>query len=1122
MTGAKMEEKSQGTYVLPTSFAQERIWFLENLNPGSQFNIRHPLEITGSIDIEALGWALNELVDRHETLRTSFGVRDGKPVQLVHPKLSVSIEVVDLMAVPAHERRSRADELSEVRARTPFQLEQAPLFRVSIFRLEEQFHLLAVTLHHTIADYWSRRVFSDDLGALYVAKVKRKTAELPPLPVQFGDFAAWQRQAFDTTDNQVQLEYWKKKLHGAPTAIDLPTDNPRPPTQEFRSEVRSVRLPAEWVKQVEQLARREGASLFMALLSGFGAVLSRYSGQREVLIGTALAQRPRTELESLIGPFINTLVYRVDVGGAHSTRDLLKQVKSTALEAFAHQELPFERLVRELKPPRDLSRAPVIQVMLVLQNSPGSRLKLEGLTFQTPTIGSGFGSDEFDLTLMLIQEAEGLFAYLIYDRALFGQEFVQGLIRHFETLLLRMAAEPEVPLTTLSMLSHAEKQQLLVEWNDTAAPYPKDKSIHELFEAQAQKTPDAIALVFEGEQLSYGELNGRANQLARHLRNLGVGPEVQVALCVERGLEMVVGLVGILKAGGAYLPLDPAYPQDRLAYMLEDSGAKVLLTQGRVAGLLPDGGVRRVVLDEGWAEVAEENAGPLEVQAGAANLAYVIYTSGSTGRPKGVLVPRGCLSNLAVALDERVGAERGGTWLAVTSISFDIAALELWWTLASGFRVVVSASGESNVGEVLKRERATHFQCTPSMAGVLAADEAGYLGGLKKFLVGGEALPPSLAERLVRQVPAVLNMYGPTETTVWSTSGDVKGPRVSLGSPFANTQVYVVDERGGTTPAGVAGELHIAGDGVVRGYHRRPDLTAEKFVPNPFGAPGSRMYRTGDLARWLADGTLEYLGRIDNQVKVRGFRIELGEIEAALSKEPQVKECVVVARDDGPGGKRLVAYLVGRDTSSLPEMGQLKEALKKTLPEYMVPSAFVFLEKLPLTPNGKVDRKALPAPEMPVAARKEYVPPRSATEVALVAIWQQLLKVDTVGVLDNFFELGGDSILTMQVVVKAKEAGLHLTPREMFQNPTVEGLARLAEGSATNSPGAAASSSREAFALAPLSEEELTRIREGQGSAGVVLVEREGEVLQILPGPDQERDVAEALAEGYRRVGGKI
>ncbi|HVR96549.1 MAG TPA: non-ribosomal peptide synthase/polyketide synthase, partial [Thermoanaerobaculia bacterium] len=1011
---------------LPLSFAQQRLWFLDQLDPGSPaYNVPAALRLSGDLVPGVLQAALDGLARRHETLRTTFAADSGTPRQVIAEEARLACPVVDLAALAEEVRERETRRLAMAEARRPFDLAVGPLARVSLLRLEEGEHVLLLTLHHIVSDGWSMGIFLRELAALY------QGSPLPALPVQYADFAAWQRRWLEGPVLEAQVDYWRRQLTGAPPSLELPTDRPRPAVQTFRGSSRAFALGTGLSAALAGLVRREGVTPFMALLAAFGTLLGRWSGQEDVVVGSPIAGRNRKEIEGLIGFFVNTLALRADIGGDPGFRQLLGRVRQTSLDAYAHQDLPFERLVEALHPVRDLSRNPVFQVMFALQNAPGTGSMAPGLALRP--LPAGGGSAKFELTLSLQERDDGWAGALEYNTDLFDGTTMTRLLGHFEHLLAAVLEDPERRLSQLPWGSDSERHQLLREWNDTDA-LPATGTIHGLFEAQAERTPDAPAVVRGYRSLTYAELECAANRLAHRLIALGVGPESRVGVCLERTPEMVAALLGILKAGGAYVPLDPAYPAERLAWMLEDSGATAVVTQ---PGLLPDVRVPRVGLDE---------AGPTERparRAAAGNLAYLIYTSGSTGRPKGVAIEhRSAVAFLEWARGVFPAEELAGV-LAATSISFDLSVFELFAPLAWGGTAIL-VTNALELASLPAGAEIRLVNTVPSALSELLRLDA-LPASVRTVNLAGEALPGSLADRIHARgtVRRVLNLYGPSEDTTYSTyaraeaAGRQREP--AIGRPIAGTRAYVLDRRLEPVPLGAAGELYLGGAGLARGYLGRPDLTAERFVPDPFGtAAGGRLYRTGDLARLRPDGDLDYLGRIDHQVKVRGFRIELGEVEAALARLPGVREAAVVVREDGD--KSLVACLVGEV-----EARELEAALRRTLPEYMVPSAFAVLEALPLSPNGKVDRRALARMDLAMGRpERAVVAPRDPLEAQLAVVWEELLGTGPVGIHDDFFELGGHSLLAVRLVAMVRERlGERLPLTAVFQTPTVERMAAL-------------------------------------------------------------------------------
>jgi amino acid adenylation domain-containing protein len=1043
----------------PLSYGQRALWFLQRLSPQSAaYNIAHAARVRASLDIPALQRALQKLVERHPSLRTTFPVSRGEPVQHIHDQAEVCFQVENVLGwgeEALNERLARE-------ASRPFDLEQGPLMRVYLFSRSDRDHVLLLVIHHSVADFWSLAVIVRELGTLYAAEVAGTPITLAPLAPQYADYTRWQNVMLAGAEGERLWTYWRRQLGGELPVLNLPTDHPRPAVQTDHGAAQALKLSAELTRGLKALSRSHGATLYVTLLAAFQTLLHRYTGQEDILVGSPTAGRGWADLAGLVGYFVNPLVLRADASGDPSFVTFLGRVRETVLEALTHQGYPFELLVERLRPDRDLSRSPLFQVMFTLQQSPwpemahlpafalgeaGARIEMAGLALESVALEQR--AAQFDLSLVVAETEGGLGISLQYNRDLFEAATIERMLEHLTILLEGIVAQPERRLSALALLT-ASEQQLLQTWNDTCADYPKDTCLHQLIEAQVQRTPNAVALVFDDRRLTYRELNEQANQLAHHLQALGVGPEAVVGLCVERAPEMLVGLLGILKAGGAYLPLDPTYPGERLAFILEDARAAVLLTQERLRERLPAHHSRVVCLDAiGEAITGESKADPHSPVC-ADNLAYTIYTSGSTGKPKGVPIVHRAVVNFMHAMRREPGLTERDTLLAVTTLSFDIAGLELFLPLAVGATVVlvspdVAADG-ARLAARLADSGATAMQATPVTWRLLL--ETGWAGCHHlKALCGGEAFPRELANRLVTQVKEVWNMYGPTETTIWSATcrvGIADGPP-PLGWPIANTQMYVVDRHLNLTPVGVPGELLIGGAGLARGYFNRRALTAERFIPDPFSAElGARLYRTGDLARWRPDGSLEFLGRVDHQVKVRGFRIELPEIETVLGQHAAVRQAVVLAREDTPGDKRLVAYVVPHQQPA-PTVGELRQFLKGKLPEYMVPSHFLMLDALPLTPNGKIDRRALPAPEgIRPDLEAQYVAPRSELEQAIAQIWREALRVENVGIRDNFFELGGHSVLMAQIHSRLQEQGWgrDLSLVELFQYPTVHSLAR--------------------------------------------------------------------------------
>ena len=1033
---------------LPLSFAQERLWFLHRLQPESAaYNLAFSARFHGVVDLAALARAVAEIVRRHEALRTTFHLEDGRAVQRVAPPVAVPLPplpIIDLSALPARAREPEARALATRLARHPFDLERGPLLRLALLWFGGGEGALAGSQHHIISDGWSLGVFLAELEAGYAAFSAGARPALPELAIQVPDYAAWQRSWLAGEALAPQLAYWKERLAGAPTLLDLPADHPRPPVAGWRGASVPFSLERPLVAALGRLGRRDGGTLFMALLAAFQALLSRYSRQRDVLVGTPVANRGRVEIEPLIGCFVNTLVLRADLSGDPGFRELLGQVRETALAAYTNQDVPFEKLVGEVGASRELGHAPLFQAMLALQSGPPRDLDLGGIRLRPEEVDTG--TAKFDLTLHLTEREEGLAGRWEYRSDLFKPATIRRLAGHFAGLLAAIAAAPDRRLSDLPSLTAAEGQQLLLEWNDTAADPPAELGFHRLFERQAARVPGATALVAGGRSLTYAELDRWAGGWARRLRGLGVGPEVRVGLLFDRSPEMVAAALAVLKAGGVYVPLDPEHPPARLRWILEDAGAALLLTVDRLADRVSWSPRLSLDADPGGTEP------PFSTSVEPASLAYVIYTSGSTGWPKGVMISHGALLGYLSWSVEAYGLGAGAGAPVHSPLGFDLTVTSLWGPLVSGGAVELlpPARGVEALQAALGSAGPPYglLKLTPSHLEALGQGlEPAAAGRARILVVGGEALAGRDLAFWARHAPVVevINEYGPTEATVGCCvyrrrAGEIGGGPVPIGRPIANARLYLLDAALSPAPAGVPGELFIGGAGLARGYLNRPDLSAERFLPDPFsGRAGDRMYRSGDLARAWPDGTLEFLGRTDHQVKIRGFRIELGEIEAALLEQPGVEQAAAVARDD-LGVLQIVAYVAGRLAL---EGVALRAGLRGRLPEHMLPAAIVHLELLPLTANGKVDRAALPAPDRR-DEEASYMAPRTLQEELLVGIWKQVLRMDEVGVHDNFFNLGGDSILGIQVIARANQAGLRLTPQDLFQHPSVAELARAA------------------------------------------------------------------------------
>ncbi|MFL5384639.1 MAG: amino acid adenylation domain-containing protein, partial [Longimicrobiaceae bacterium] len=1068
---------------LPLSFAQWRLWFLDQLGiPGAVYHIPTRLRLRGELDRNALVRALARVVARHEALRTTFAEVDGEQVQRIAPAEESPFQLAE------HDLRGQAEAGAELRrlleeeARAPFDLARGPLIRGLLIRLADDDQVLHITMHHIVSDGWSMGVFTRELSTLYAAFREGGPDPLPALPIQYADYAVWQRRWVDGEVLKAQAEYWKETLAGAPELLELPTDRARPARQDFTGGEIWIELDAELTAGLKALGQRHGVTLYMTFLAAWAVVLGRLSGQEDVVIGTPVAGRGRREIEGLIGFFVNTLAIRVDLSGSPTVAELLRRVKARALAAQDHQDIPFEQVVELLQPVRSLAHTPLFQVMFNWLNMPERDLQLSGLALAPAGAAPGPGpgpvprpaaaaqpgapseasaqpgaasnaSAQFDLALSLSERGGRIAGPLEYATALFEPETIERHLAYLRRVLAQMVADERRSVARLELMSPAERAQVVEGWNATELPCPEGVCVHERFERRAEETPEATAVVFAGGELTYAQLNARANRLAHRLRALGVGPDARVAICAERTPEMVAGLLAVLKAGGAYVPLDPAYPEERLRWLLADSAPVAVLAHGSLAARFAGAGVPVLELDAGspaWAAGPETNPG-----RGALlpeHLAYVIYTSGSTGRPKGVMVTHRAVGRQAAAVQAGFGLRPDDRSLQFASIAFDASVEEIFGALLTGAALVLRdeawLEGAHAFWSRCARHRVTVADL-PTRFWQLLLDEpsAAIPPCVRLLAIGGEAVEPAALEAWFRRAghrPPLLNTYGPTETTVNATLREIAGDPAtwrSIGRPVANTRVYLLDARGGPVPVGVAGELYIGGGQVARGYLGRPGLSAERFVPDPFARePGARLYRTGDLGRWLPEGSIEFLGRTDFQVKIRGFRIELGEIEARLAEHAAVRDAVVLAREDAPGEKRLVAYVVadeGLDVESL------RAHLAERLPSYMVPAAFVRLDAFPATAGGKVDRRALPAPEGDALAARGYEAPEGETEQALADIWAEVLRVERVGRQDSFFELGGHSLLAVRVISRVRQRlAVEVALGDLFNRPVLADFAR--------------------------------------------------------------------------------
>lgn len=1044
---------------LNLSFAQERLWFLDQMEPQSaSYNVPSVMRLTGELNKDVLQRSLDEIIRRHEVLRTTFAEKGGRPVQVIHSTEGVHIRQIDLTDKPDSKRQAEAKELLSKESQKPFDLTTGPLVRVLMLRLREQEHILMITIHHIAYDGWSRGVFLRELSVLYEAFSRGRPSPLPDLPIQYADYAVWQRQWLQGEVLEKQLEYWKQKLEGAPPVLELPMDRPRPAVQTYRGSSESVVLSAELVEGLKALGQRENATLFMTLLAAFKVLLYRYTGSEDIVIGTPIANRTQVELEGLIGFFVNTLVLRTDLSGDSTFQEVLGRVRETALGAYSHQDLPFEKLVEELRPERNLSHTPIFQVMFALQNTPDFSLILPELTIQKVEVDSL--TSKVDLILTIKDSKEGLKASANYNTDLFDARTIKRMLEHYEVLLKDIVRHTAHGISEVNILTEAEKRQILVEWNDTKREYPGDTYIHELFEAQVERTPDAVAMVCEGEQLTYKELNARANQFAHYLKGMGVESRMLVGICHERSLDLVAGLLGILKAGGAYLPLDPDYPKERLAFMIEDSALTVILTSETYRTILPEFRGRVVSLDAlSRTEGAKDNSrNSLSPQ----NLAYVIYTSGSTGQPKGVCIPHRAVVSLCMDTDY-IQIYPDDRIANASNISFDAATFEIWAGLLNGACLVcipknVLISPQLLAAENHKQGISVLF-LTTALFNQMAREAPSAFNSIRHLLFGGEAANAECVRRILQHGYSgrLLHVYGPTESTTFASWHQVftvseNAVTVPIGKPLANKQIYILDRHMQIVPIGITGELYIGGDGLARGYLNHPELTAETFIANPFSMEsGARLYRTGDFGKYLADGSIEFLGRSDNQVKVRGYRIECSEIEIVLSRHSSVKESVVLAQELS-GDKRLVAYCVLKQDSKATTL-DLRTYLKERLPDFMIPSVFVFLDDLPLSPNGKIDRKRLALPESVQTGGDVNDEPLDELEIQIGRIWETILGVRNVKRRDNFFDLGGHSLLAVRLLTEIrKTTGKELPIATIFHSPTIMQIAEVLRRERFNLP----------------------------------------------------------------------
>ena len=1035
----------------PLSFSQQQLWLTTQLSANAPvYNECVVVHVPGPLDVFSLEQSFNEIIRRHEAWRTCFPLLDGQPVQHIQSELTFSLPVIDLRDLPVEERATEALRRAKAETLLPFDLAHGPLLRATLMQLADEDHRLYLTLHHIIFDGVTiYQVFLPELRTLYEAFAADKPSPLPALPIQYADFAIWQRNLMQGKVLDEQLDYWQKQLANAPTLLALPTDHPYPPVPRYRGAVRSLALGQQLTDDLRAFCRKEGFTLYMLLHAALNTLLYRYTGQDDILVGTATSGRTSHEVQNLMGVFINMLVMRTNLTGNPSFLELLERVREATLEAQLYKDVPFELVVKKLQPEREPGRNPFFQVMLILE-PPVAHLP-SGWTLTHMEVHTD--SSKFDLSLIFEDRPEGLLGWFEYNSDLFDAATVDRMIGHWLTLLRGIIADPTRSIDELPILTDAEQHQLLIEWNNTATDYSQAVCIHQMFDAQAERTPNAVALAFGEAQLTYHDVQQRANQLAHYLQGLGVGPEVLVGVCMQRSLDMVVALLAIFKAGGAYVPLDPAYPQERISFMLQDAQVAVLLTQQKLLENLPQQSAHVVCLDRDWKTIAHESDTNPVSSATPETLAYVIYTSGSTGRPKGVAIAHASVVTfIHWATSVFTPADLAGV-LASTSICFDLSIFELFVPLSCGGSAII-VENVLSLPDVPDSTPVTLVNSVPSAITELLRHSK-LPASAHTINLAGEALPYSLVQQLYQQetLHRVFNLYGPSEDTTYSTYTLVErgADTPTIGRPISNTQAYILDTHLQPVPIGIIGELYLAGEGLARGYLNRPELTAERFIHNPFSLePKARMYKTGDLARYLPNGNIEFLGRSDHQVKIRGFRIEIGEIEEVLRQHSAVREAVVVVNEDIPGDKRLLAY-VATHSAQANITSHLRSYLLEKLPGYMVPSAFVILDTLPRTPNGKLDRRALPAPQRlqkdKQRAEESFEAPLLTIHYQLTQIWEDLLNVQPISIKDNFFALGGHSLLAARLFNTIERIfGKKLPLSTLYSGATIEYLAEVIMG----------------------------------------------------------------------------
>lgn len=1037
----------------PLSFAQQRLWFLDQLNPGPLYNVPVAVRLRGELDHDALRHAINSVIARHDALRTRFVIEDGNPMQIAAEATPRNLPEIDLTLQPEIRRENDLRQLLQREASRPFDLARDELFRTLLICAGDDEHVLFLNQHHIISDAWSLGVFFRELSFFYNNFVTERAAVAPMPPIQYADYAAWQHEWMETPAMPSQLDFWKAYLADAPPLLELPSDHARPASQSFRGGRATRLLRKSLAEKLKQLSHAENATLFMTLLTAFKILLQRYTRQDDLIVGSPIAGRNRLELEGVMGFFVNTLPLRTDLSGDPTFREALARVRKNTLDGYAHQDLPFERIVEEVQPERNPRYSPLVQTMFMLQTNEAKNFKLPGLSIEPIALDTG--TSKFDLTLSVEEQGNGLLAQAEFCADLFSEATMERMLGHFENLLDGIAANPAQRIGEYQLPGEVERTQVLVKWNHTHTNYPREKTAVQLFEEQAAQTPNSTALIFGGKELSCHKLNERANQLARHLKQIGVQPNTMTGVCLERSFEMIITLLAILKAGGAYVSLDPAYPKERLKMMLEDAQLNILVTQEKWREHFKNEVPNLICLDADAKIIKRQNADNLETPGiNPESPAYVSFTSGSTGRPKGVCIPHRGVVRL-VKQTNYVHFSKSDIFLQLAPIAFDASTFEIWGALLNGAALAIyppAAPSLAELGDFIQRNGITTLWLTAGLFHQMVEENVSSLRGVRQLLAGGDVLSVPHVKKAMEQLPGcqIINGYGPTENTTFTCCHRIlntNGRSIPIGRPIANTQTYILDTYLHPVPIGVPGELFAGGDGLALGYLSQPQLTAEKFIPNPFSDEVvAKLYRTGDLARWLPDGTIEFLGRVDTQIKIRGFRIELSEIETALNHHGAVRECVVVARQNG-SDKKLVAYFVAENSATVSST-ELREHLRKTLPDYMVPSAFVPLPSLPLNANGKMDRKALPAPdELQFVSDKKSAAPRDEIETKLVKIWEEVLDVRPIGIDDHFFELGGHSLMALRLIARIENVfGKKIPVTTIFQSPSVAQLAEVLRG----------------------------------------------------------------------------